>query len=134
MLQRYERALDFIKLHYCLTRRRDSAFWGDNAEAASIPDSLHERLARWRFRPPTELDIDPNLDIFTEASWQYVLYGMGWKTDLTAKAGIYRYHDDARQAFARVRSQADYAVRTLPSNRDLVNCAHRGRFGEGVAA
>lgn len=136
MLQRYERTLDFIKLHYCLTRRRDSAFWRDNAEAASVPDSLHDRLDRWRFRPPTELDIDANLDIFTEASWQYVLYGMGWKTDLSAKAGIYRYHDDARQAFARVRGQAGYAIGALPTNRDLVNQAHARAFGQqqGVAA
>ena len=135
MRQRYERTLDFIKLHYCLTRRRDTAFWRDNVEASSVPDSLADKLDRWRFRPPTELDIDANLDIFTESSWQYVLYGMGWKTDLSAKAGIYRYHDDARQAFERVRGQAEYAIRTLPSNRDLVNFAHTRRFGpQGIAA
>lgn len=135
MRQRYERTLDFIKLHYCTSRRRDTAFWRDNVDAASIPDSLQDRLERWRFRPPTELDVDANLDIFMESSWQYVLYGMGWKTDLGAKAGIYRYHDDARQAFAQVRGQAQYAIRTLPSNRELVNYAHTRGFGpQGVAA
>src|SRR4051794_37052550 len=135
MLQRYERALDFIKLHYCITKRRDTQFWRDNAEAASVPDSLHERLEWWRFRYPTELDIDTNLDIFTEASWQYVLYGMGWKTDLAPKAGIYRYFDDARSAFAEVRRQGQYAIRTLPTNRELVNYAHGHAFGpQGVAA
>ena len=25
--------------------------------------------------------------MFTEHSWQYVLYGMGYKTDLTPRAG-----------------------------------------------
>jgi tryptophan halogenase len=135
MLQRYERTLDFIKLHYCLTRRRDTQFWRDNVEASSVPDRLHERLERWRFRPPTELDVDTNLDIFTESSWQYVLYGMGGKTDLSPKAGIYRYYDDARQAFARVRQQGEFAIRTLPSNRELVNYAHGHAFGpQGVAA
>jgi hypothetical protein len=54
---------------------------------------------------------------------------MGWKTDLSAKAGVYRYHDDARAAFADVRRQADYAIRTLPSNRELVQYAQTGRFG-----
>jgi hypothetical protein len=96
---------------------------------ASIPDSLLELLDRWRFRPPNELDIDPGVDIFTAASWQYVLYGMGWKTDLSAKAGVMRYRDDARRAFAEVRRQAAWAVANLPSNRDLVNFAQGRSFG-----
>jgi len=129
MRRRYERTLDFIKLHYSLSQRRDSAFWRDNADPSTSRDSLHELLDRWRFRPPTEMDIDTNIDIFTEPSWQYVLYGMGWKTDLSAKAGAYRYHDDARAAFADVRRQADYAIRTLPSNRELVRYAQTAGFG-----
>lgn len=134
MLRRYERALDFIKLHYCISERRDTAFWRDNVAAASIPDSLHDLLDRWRFRPPNELDIDEGVDIFTAASWQYVLYGMGWKTDLSAKAGALRYHDDARAAFAEVRRQAQFAVANLPSNRDLVDYARQHRFGPRTAA
>jgi glycine/D-amino acid oxidase-like deaminating enzyme len=135
MKRRYERALDFIKLHYCLSERRDSPFWIDNVDPASMTDSLAELLDRWRHRPPNEMDVDPNVDIFTESSWQYVLYGMGWKTDLSARAGMFRFHDEAREAFAQIRAQGDYAVRALPSNRELVNYAHRGAFGPaGVAA
>lgn len=129
MRRRYERTLDFIKLHYSISQRRDTDFWRDNVSPSTSRDSLHELLDRWRFRPPTEMDIDANIDIFTEPSWQYVLYGMGWKTDLSAKAGVYRYHDDARAAFAEVRRQADYAIRTLPSNRELVQYAQTARFG-----
>jgi len=134
MRRRYDRALDFIKLHYCITERRDTPFWRDNVAPASVRDSLHELLDRWRFRPPTEIDIDANVDIFTEASWQYVLYGMGWKTDLTAKAGTYRYFDDASAAFAEVRRQADYAIANLPSNRELVEYARTRGFGPRAAA
>jgi flavin-dependent dehydrogenase len=129
MRRRYERTLDFIKLHYSISQRRDSDFWRDNADPKTSRDSLLELLDRWRFRPPSEIDIDSNIDIFTEPSWQYVLYGMGWKTDLSAKAGVYRYHDDARAAFAEVRRQADYAIRTLPSNRQLVQYAQSAGFG-----
>jgi flavin-dependent dehydrogenase len=134
MRRRYERALDFLKLHYYLTERRDTAFWRDNVEPGSARDSLHELLDRWRFRPPTEIDIDTNVDIFPEASWQYVLYGMGWKTDLSPKAGAYRYFDDARAAFAEVRRQADYAIANLPSNRELVEYARTHGFGPQAAA
>jgi flavin-dependent dehydrogenase len=129
MRRRYERTLDFIKLHYSISQRRDSDFWRDNVDPSTSRDSLHELLDRWRFRPPNEMDIDTNIDIFTEPSWQYVLYGMGWKTDLSAKAGVYRYHDDARAAFADVQRQADYAIRTLPSNRELVQYAQTAGFG-----
>jgi glycine/D-amino acid oxidase-like deaminating enzyme len=135
MRRRYERTLDFIKLHYCLSERSDNAFWTENRASETIPDSLSELLDRWRFRPPNELDVDGNIDIFSEASWQYVLYGMGWKTDLSARASSYRYFDEAKAAFAKVRSQSDYAVRTLPSNRDLIRQAHLRSFGPtGVAA
>src|ERR1700722_13668670 len=82
MRQRFERTLDFIKLHYCLSERRDSRFWLDNVDSASIPESLQELLRIWEHRPPGSDDIDPNIDVFEESSWQYVLYGMGYKTDL----------------------------------------------------
>ena len=129
MRRRYERTLDFIKLHYCLTERRDSPFWCDNVESGSIPDSLHELLGRWRYRPPGSIDIDPNVDIFPETSWQYVLYGMGYKTDLRPRAGVLRYYEQAREAFAEIARQSDYACRTLPTNRQLLEAARTRRFG-----
>ncbi|HYC94829.1 MAG TPA: tryptophan halogenase family protein [Sphingomicrobium sp.] len=135
MLRRYERALDFIKLHYCLSDRDDSDFWRDNVRPDTVRDSLHELLDRWRFRPPNEMDVDTNVDIFPASSWQYVLYGLDWKTDLSAKRGAYRYFDDAVAAFAEVRRQADFAVRNLPSNRQLLTIARQRDFGpEGKAA
>lgn len=129
MRRRYERARDFIKLHYCISERRDSQFWRDNVASPSIPDSLHELLERWRHRPPDSIDIDPNVDIFAEASWQYVLYGMGYKTDLRPKAGVFKYYDEARAAFAEIQRQADFACRTLPSNRDLIAAVATRGFG-----
>jgi tryptophan halogenase len=129
MLKRYERARDFIKMHYSLTERRDTQFWRDNANPASSAESLHELLDRWRFRPPGSIDIDPNVDIFTEHSWQYVLYGMGFRTDLQPKAGVFRFHDEAKQAFAEVQRQVDYALTTLPTNRELIELARTRRFG-----
>ena len=132
--RRYERTLDFIKMHYCLTERRDTAFWRDNVEPASVPGRLHELLDRWRFRPPTEIDFETNTDIFTESSWQYVFYGMGGKTDLSARAGTYRYFDEARAAFREVQRQAEFAIANLPSNRDLVEHARASGFGPREAA
>lgn len=128
MLRRYERALEFIKLHYCLTKRRDSQFWIDNADPKSTPDSLLDLLERWRFRVPSDLDTDPKIDIFPPESWQYVLYGMGFRTDLSDSAGTYRYFDDAKAQFEDLRQQARYAPTVLPTNRDLINSVMTQNF------
>jgi tryptophan 7-halogenase len=134
MRRRYERALDFIKLHYCLSERRDSRFWLDNVDSASIPESLQELLRMWEHRPPGSIDIDRNVDLFEESSWQYVLYGMGYKTDLRPRAGSLTYYDEARAAFADIKRQAALACRTLPTNRELIATAHAREFGAPEAS
>ena len=128
MARRYENVADFIKLHYCLTRREDSEFWRDNVRPETIGDGLKERLERWRFRPPSFLDMDPNHDIFTDANWQYVLYGLGYRTDLSAQAGAYRYYDEARARFAEIRRQGDNALSALPTHRALIDQVRKSGF------
>lgn len=120
MTKRYEHVIDFIKLHYCLSKRRDSDFWRDNVRDSSVSDTLKARLEDWRYRPPDMIDVDLNHDIFLDTNWQYVLYGMGFRTDLSGRAGALKYYDDARAEFASIRRQADYALKVMPLHRDLV--------------
>jgi hypothetical protein len=68
----------------------------------TIPESLRELLSRWKHRPPSTIHIDLNVDMFTESSWQYVLYGMGYKTYLKPKAGVFKYYAEAKAAFKEV--------------------------------
>ncbi|QAY75338.1 tryptophan halogenase family protein [Sphingosinicella sp. BN140058] len=128
MVKRYDHVVDFIKLHYCLSDRADSAFWIDNRDPATWSDGLSERLERWRYRAPDFIDVDLNHDIFLAANWQYVLYGMGYKSDLGAQAGAFRYHAEARRAFADIRAQQANAQRLLPSHRALIEQARRPDF------
>jgi flavin-dependent dehydrogenase len=120
MTRRYDHVVDFIKVHYALSRRDDSGFWRDNRNRASWSPALADRLERWRYRTPDFLDVDLNHDIFLAANWQYVLYGMGYRTDLSAQAGTLRYRDEARRAFAEMREQQANALRRLPPQRALV--------------
>ena len=83
----------------------------------------------WQHRPPGSIDIDQSVDLFEESSWQYVLYGMGYKTDLRPRAGTLRNYDEACAAFAEIRRQADLACRTLPTNRELIATARARAFG-----
>jgi tryptophan halogenase len=126
MSARYERIFDFIKMHYCLSARRDSTFWIDNADAASIPASLQDRLAMWRCRPPHRLDFVSDIEMFQPASWQYILYGMEFRTDLEPARATYAQADAARREFEMIRALGAHAVNDLPDHRALVEalCAH----------
>jgi hypothetical protein len=72
--------------------------------------------------------MDPNYDIFTDANWQYVLYGLGYRTDLRAQAGAYRYYDEARAQFAEIRRQGEVALSFLPTHRALIEQVRKGGF------
>lgn len=120
MATRYERIIDFIKMHYCLSQRRDSAFWIDNADPAGIPATLQDRLALWRHRPPHRLDFITDLEMFLPASWQYILYGMEFHTDLEPMRSAYPQMDAARREFAMIRQAAGHALNDLPGHRALV--------------
>jgi tryptophan halogenase len=133
MSARYAGVVDFIKAHYCLSERTDTDFWRDNRAAASISDALHEKLARWRFRPPGFLDIETT-DIFNENNWQYILYGMGFQTDIGARAGALKFFDEARREFANIQRQGDYALGVMPKHRDLVEQVRESGFEPQRAA
>jgi glycine/D-amino acid oxidase-like deaminating enzyme len=122
---RWERVIDFLKLHYVLSRRQDSDFWRDNRAAASIPDRLAELLALWRFQPPSRYDLHRVEEVFPSASYQYVLYGMGFRPE---PEGFSRRVDDADRADEFFREAARLTHRmlgALPTNRALIQHIHQ---------
>lgn len=78
MHHHYRNIADFLKLHYCLSQRRDTAFWRDNCDPASIPESLQNLLQSWRDAVPSLYDFDRKAQCFSETNFKFVLYGMGW--------------------------------------------------------
>ena len=124
---RWERIVDFLKLHYVLSRRRDSAYWRDNGEAATVPERLRELLAYWRHHPPSRYDLPRVDEIFPSASYQYVLYGMGFRPET---AGLGCPAGDAERAEGFFRENAALTERMLaglPENRTLLE--QIGRHG-----
>ncbi len=120
MRERYARIVDFIKLHYGLTRRTDTAFWRDNADPASFTESLRDKLAMWRCRPPQRLDFITDVEMYLPASWQYVLYGMEFKTELGAGSAALTRGEEARREFATIEQLGAHALRDLPPHRTLI--------------
>jgi len=123
-LYRWDRIIDFLKLHYMLSQRTDNDFWEDNRRPQSIPESLRELIALWRYRPPGNHDFTSNNEVFPAASYQYILYGMGFKTDTRYLAHTLVEQDLAEEQFSRNARAIRQALATLPKHRDLLKKVH----------
>lgn len=121
MSKRYEHTIDFIKLHYFLTKRTDSAFWLDNAKSETAPDSLVDKVAMWRERPICGFDLSQDFDVFNVGNHQFILYGMDMMTKLQ---GNYPYSDFARKEFARIAASTQRAIAELPGHNDLLKAIY----------
>jgi tryptophan 7-halogenase len=118
---RWERIIDFLKLHYLLSRRTDSRFWVDNRLDESVPDSLRASLEYWRYHSPWHEDFSQAVEVFSAASYQYILYGMGFQTE---SAPWMLSEGERILAREKITQAADYAkllTASLPSNRALLS-------------
>jgi tryptophan halogenase len=123
---RWERVIDFLKLHYVLSQRSNSAYWLDNRKAETIPQRLTELLTLWRHRSPSRYDLFRIEEVFPSASYQYVLYGMGFRAegDLVTKSSD---NTDAAEGYFREAAMlTGKMLAALPSNRELIEhiCRH----------
>ena len=116
----WQRIIEFLKLHYALTKRTDTAFWRDNAASESIPDALKERLDLWRQHPPAPQDFAHAREVFSWPSYQYVLHGMGFDTQYPMVAASSPDAVLARRWVARVERMRGDAVAQMPSHRNLL--------------
>jgi tryptophan halogenase len=101
MANRFYEILDFINLHYCLTRRNDSAFWREIGKPERMTDRVRAKLEFWRQKPPSPADFEDQwfpgqsdtplrsgglpgdhrspidtAGVFTLSSYEAILYGM----------------------------------------------------------
>ena len=58
MANRFYEILDFINMHYCLTRRTDSEFWREIGRPERLNDRLRAKLDYWRIKPPSSSDFE----------------------------------------------------------------------------
>jgi len=121
---RFGRIVDFLKLHYVLTKRTDTAFWRDNVDPASVPERLRELLTLWKYQSPWFFDeFDRLEEVFPAASYQYVLYGMGFQTRVrpedTAESEVL-----ASRLVRQNERLTDEMCTRLPKNRELLTKIH----------
>jgi len=108
----YDRARDFIILHYHATQREDSPFWR-HVRATPVPDSLTERLELFRVRGRIP---QQQRGLFHDPSWLAVLVGQGvlprdydCRVSAMPQAAL-------SQALARMRAEIDAASAPMASH------------------
>jgi len=116
----WDGVIDFIKLHYYLSRREDSEFWKANRLRESVPESLLKSLELWRFQPPSEYDFPSRLDIFNLDNYLYVLYGMEFETDTHNLMARFPERERARMQFNKMQHNARSALESSLPNRELI--------------
>ena len=116
---RWQRIIDFLKLHYCLTKRPEP-YWQAHLAESSIPQSLKNDLALWGFRGPVSSDFDSSIELFPAASYQYVLYGMGFNPNFKRQAHLYNQKEQADKVILRNQQLTQQMLQSLPPHRDYI--------------
>lgn len=107
---RWDRIVEFLKLHYVLSERTEP-YWRDHRD--NVPQRLAGLLELWRHQPPSRWDLPMVDEIFPAASYQYVLYGMGFPAPSLGPIRAPTSDAALRQAEQRARTLAA----SLPTNR-----------------
>jgi len=118
---RWERVVDFLKLHYALSRRDDTDYWRAHRERATLPDRLADLLTLWRHRAPYRQDFFRIEEVFPAASYQYVAHGMGLLPEPSARLRHPRLGDAAEPFFRETAHLARRMLGALPLQRPLID-------------
>ena len=121
--QHWLQIIDFLKLHYLLNQQNDNAYWQENRNIESVPNSLQESLTVWRHQAPWLQDAPKFDELFSSASFQYVLYGMGFNTK---ESHFSHRNQDLRleaadKIFIENAKKTNHLMNMLPKNRELLN-------------
>lgn len=112
---RWDRIVEFLKLHYALSRREEP-YWIAQRDPSHVPPRLAEMLQLWRDQPPSAWDFPRVDEIFSAESHQYILYGMGHPVPTDLPSG-----ERAAALLAENRQRARSLAAALPANRDYLD-------------
>jgi hypothetical protein len=124
---RWDRVVEFLKLHYVLSRRTEP-YWRAQRDPDTFPPRLADLVRLWRDQPPSPYDLPLANEIFSAASYQYVYYGMGG----AVPPSLPPVTAAMRRQFDQVRQRTRGLLTALPANRVLLNAAAPAKSPEKV--
>lgn len=119
----WKNIIDFIKLHYVLSERTDSEYWLHHRDESTIPETLRKSLEIWKSRAPWHADIEVAESMFPPASYQYILYGMGFKSasTLSSRRSAERERAHLSSLLTNKQTELQKLYQHLPTNRKLLH-------------
>ena len=120
---RWERIIDFLKLHYLLSQRQDP-YWLAARDQATISDRLCELLNLWQTHPPSREDFPQIREVFPAASYMYILYGMGFSTQHHPLPSRLNGASNLQERLHKMQLKQQKFLSGLPTNRELINHIH----------
>jgi glycine/D-amino acid oxidase-like deaminating enzyme len=123
MLYNWQRVIEFLKLHYIISARDDSDYWRDCRVAESCSQELRDKLTLWQQLPPWHDDAPRVDELFPSASYQYVLFGMGFRPEhkYVSATELERDRSRVESLLHENQEKARQMSRLLPTNRELIN-------------
>ncbi|KGK00999.1 tryptophan halogenase family protein [Thalassotalea sp. ND16A] len=122
---RWDKSVDFVKLHYCISKRQDTPYWLDNCKPESIPATLKQRLGHWKSHPPTKYDFDYAYEPFVLDSYLFVLYGMKFDVDIDLNRSAFSCDRQAKALFDNVEQMNELLTKELPGHRELIEKVYK---------
>lgn len=132
MSNRFYEILDFINMHYCLTKRTDTDFWCEVQKPEHINERLKQKLEYWKMKLPSSLDFEDqrflgggsgsaSASLDTAALWNHdsylcILLGMDY-----FDAGRDKFAGDPKAApslYKVVYEGLQWAHKNLPEHAD----------------
>lgn len=124
---RWSKTINFIKLHYFLSKRTEP-FWQANREVNSMPTDLLELLSHWKYHPVSQYDFSHVFEPFPQDSYQYVLHGMQFNQELDYAVSSYNETAKAEQYQLLNQQLRHKLLLQLPTNRELLNKVEKYGF------
>lgn len=121
---RWERVIDFLKLHYVLSEREDSEYWMAQRSKESTPERLLELLSLWQYQSPSRNDFYENEEIFSSPSYQYVLYGMSYPTAANPSLLSTQNLQKVQELVNANQHNQQRFLAGLPTNRDYLRALY----------
>jgi tryptophan 7-halogenase len=116
----YRDVIDFVKMHYVLSDRDDTAFWTENRDPASIPQSLQNKLKMWAHRIPSEYEFGQLPAVFGFSNYVQLLMAMGHYPPTEFLSATYGQHDKAADISRQLAEVARSGLDALPDHRELI--------------
>jgi len=122
----YEDIRDFIAMHYA-TSNLDHPFWQAARAPDVVPERVRNRLALWKRKLPSPLDLDIQNPLFPAWSYLYVLFGKRFFDDCDFPLESTVSDADFDEFLADTAKRRNQLLERAPDHRALLDRVHAAK-------